>query len=119
MRYVASSFDGWNCPISEVVNIVKGTYCMVPKQAGAPRPAPLPKEDTAEAFATYARDPDLNKAMDAASMAMINGLVQKRSLTRLDAYALASVAMDCRIGPHRAGDKEVHCTVPKSLWTAK
>ena len=112
-------FDGWNCPISEVVNIVKGTYCMLPKQASAPRPAALPKEDTAEAHATYARDPDLNKAMDTASMAMINDLVGKRNLTRLDAYALASVAMDCRIGPHRTGDKEVHCTVPKSLWAAK
>lgn len=111
--------DGWNCPVSEVVNIVKGTYCMIPKQAGAPRPAALPREDTAEAFATYASDPSLGKAMDAASIAMINGLVQKKGLTRLDAYALASVAMDCRIAPHRSGDKEVHCTVPKSLWTAR
>ena len=52
-------------------------------------------------------------------MAMIEGLVRKRGLTRLDAYSLASVAMDCRIAPHRDGDKEVHCTVPKSLWVAR
>ena len=50
---------------------------MIPKAADAPRPGPLQKEDNAEAFATYAKDPDLNKAMDTASMAMINGLVQK------------------------------------------
>ena len=57
--------DLWNCPISQVVNVVKGTYCMLPKQAGAARPAALPKEDTAEVFATYARDADLNKARTA------------------------------------------------------
>jgi acetamidase/formamidase len=110
--------DAWNCPIAQVVNVVKGTYCMIPKQAGASRPGALLKEDNAEAFATYAKDPDLNKAMDGASMAMINALVEKKKLTRLDAYALASMTMDCRIAPHKAGDKEVHCMVPKSLWTS-
>ena len=110
--------DGWNCPIAQVVNVVKGTYCMIPKQAGGSRPSALPKEDNAEAFATYAKDADLNKAMDGASMAMINALVEKKKLTRLDAYALASMTMDCRIGPHKAGDKEVHCVVPKDLWTS-
>lgn len=111
--------DSWNCPISEVVNIVKGTYCMIPKAADAPRPSALPKEDNAEVFATYAKDPDLNKAMDTASMGMINALVQKKGLTRLDAYALASMTMDCRIAPHQSGDKEVHCAVPKSLWVTR
>ena len=108
--------DLWNCPISQVVNVVKGTYCMLPKQAGAARPAALPKEDTAEVFATYARDADLNKAMDGASMAMINAIQQKKGLSRLDSYALLSMAMDCRIAPHKGGDKEVHCLVPKNLW---
>jgi acetamidase/formamidase len=112
----ATMLDLWNCPISQVVNVVKGTYCMLPKQAGAAKPTALPREDNAEVFATYAKDPDLNKAMDGASMAMINGLVQKKGLTRLDSYALASMAMDCRIAPHKDGDKEVHCMVPKSLW---
>ncbi len=118
-RAEQAMLDGWNCPISEVVNVVKGTYCMIPKRADAPRPAPLPREDTAEAFVTHASSPNLNEAMDAASMAMIEGLVRKKGLTRLDAYALASVAMDCRIAPHRGGDKEVHCIVPKSLWTTR
>ena len=108
--------DGWNCPISEVVNIVKGTYCMIPKAANAPRPATLPTQDNAEFFVTVARDTDLNKAMDGASMAMINAIVEKKGLTRLDSYALLSMTMDCRIAPHREGDKAVHCMVPKSLW---
>jgi acetamidase/formamidase len=108
--------DLWNCPISQVVNIVKGTYCMIPKKADAARPAALPREDTAEVFATHSKDADLNKAMDGASMAMINAIQQKKGLSRLDSYALLSMAMDCRIAPHKGGDKEVHCTVPKSLW---
>jgi acetamidase/formamidase len=107
--------DLWNCPISQVVNVVKGTYCMLPKQAGAARPA-LPKDDNAEVFATYAKDADLNKAMDGASMAMINAIQQKKGLSRLDSYALLSMTMDCRIAPHKEGDKEVHCMVPKNLW---
>jgi acetamidase/formamidase len=107
--------DNWDCPISEVVNVVKGTYCMIPKEAGR-RANALQAEDNAQAFATVGRDQDLNKAMDQASMAMINRLVEKKGLSRLDSYALASMTMDCRIAPHRAGDKEVHCTVPKSLW---
>ncbi|MFC5553146.1 acetamidase/formamidase family protein [Methylobacterium iners] len=109
--------DGWNCPISEVVNIVKGTYCMIPKAANAARPAPLPTQETAEAFVTVDRNAHLGKAMDGASMAMINALVEKKGLSRLDAYGLVSMTMDCRIAPHSEGDKVVHCMVPKSLWT--
>ena len=62
--------------------------------------------------------PHLNKAMDTASMAMINLLQEKRKLSRIDAYALASMAMDCRLGPPTAQEREVHCLLKKSLWTA-
>ena len=37
---------------------------------------------------------------------------------RLDAYGLASVAMDCRIGALSDAEKNVHCVLPKSLWDA-
>jgi acetamidase/formamidase len=49
-------------------------------------------------------------------MAMINVLVERKSLSRLDAYALASMTMDCRIAPPRSPDKQVHCMLPKGLW---
>jgi len=91
----------WNCPISEVVNVVKGTYCYNPKKKDAKAPA-LPKAESAKEFVTTGKDADLNKAMDGASMAMINTLVEKKKLTRLDAYALASMTMDCRIAPPKA-----------------
>ena len=108
---------GWNCPISEVVNVVKGTYCMLPKDGRTA--APLPQAETAEAFVTTAQNADLNKAMDTASMAMINTLVAQKGLTRLDSYALASMAMDCRIAPPQGPEKEVRCMVPKSLWVGR
>ena len=108
--------QGWDCRISEVVDIVKGTFCFNPKNTGAKAPAPLPIKETASDYVTVARNADLNKAMDEASLAMIDLLAQTRKLDRLDAYALASVAMDCRIAPPAGGDVAVHCLVAKSLW---
>jgi acetamidase/formamidase len=109
-------YEIWNCPISEMVNIVKGTYCMIPKNLKAAKPAPLPKQDNGRFIVTHGKDADLDRAMQIASMEMINTLEKTKGLPRLDAYSLASIAMDCRIAPHRGGDKEVHCMTPKSLW---
>jgi acetamidase/formamidase len=64
-------------------------------------------------------DEDLNKAMDKASMATVENLQAKEKLTRLDAYGVASIAMDCRVAPHSSGPKKVHCMVPKSIFTKK
>jgi len=108
----------WDCRVSEVVDVLKGTYCMNPKAADAKAPVALPTAENARYLVTYARDSDLNKAMDTASMAMINLLQDKRKLSRLDAYALASMAMDCRLLPPKAAEKEVSCLMPKRLWTA-
>jgi len=65
---------------------------------------------------SYVKDPDLNKAMDAASMGMIKMLEDDKKIARLDAYGLASVAMDCRVGAVSDNEKNVHCLVPKSIW---
>lgn len=105
----------WNCPIAEVVNGVQGVYCMVPKQ-GMTRPTLL-KTDNTQFFVTYGKDADLEKAMKIASMDMINKVSKAKKISREDVYTLASFAMDCRIAPHQTGDKEVHCTLAKNLWT--
>jgi acetamidase/formamidase len=110
--------QGWDCRISEVVDIVKGTFCFNPKDAKA-RPAALPGKETAADYVTVSSNADLNKAMDVASMAMINFLSVTRKLDRLDAYGLASVAMDCRIAPPAGSEVAVHCLVPKNLWRAQ
>jgi len=54
--------------------------------------------------------------MNDASMGMIKLLETQKKVARLDAYGLASAAMDCRVGAVSATEKNVHCLVPKSLW---
>jgi acetamidase/formamidase len=108
----------WDCRIAEVVNIVRGTYCFNPKDAAARAPDELPTQETATDYVAHGRNADFNKAMEQAAMGMINLLVEKRKLTRLDAYALTSVAGDCRIGATSDAEKNVHCLIPKSLWQA-
>jgi acetamidase/formamidase len=105
-------------PHLEVVDIVKGTFCFNPKDARAKPPAALPNKETAADYVTVGSNADLNKAMDAASMAMINLISEKRQIDRLDAYGLASVAMDCRIAPPIGNEVAVHCLTSKSLWRA-
>jgi acetamidase/formamidase len=108
-----------DCRIAEVVNINKGVYCMNPKDAKSAISAEHPTADTPRYFVTAATDTDLNKAMDVASMAMIGLLQEKKGMSRLDAYGLASAAMDCRLGEMADSGKSVHCLVPKSLWAAR
>src|SRR5262249_22063544 len=59
----------WDCRIAEVVDVLKGTYCMNPKNANAPPPPALPLAETAQYHVTYGASPDLNLAMVSASMA--------------------------------------------------
>jgi acetamidase/formamidase len=105
-----------DCRVSEVVNILKGVYCMVADPGKQKSLPPRPIAETPAEFVTTGTDPDLNKAMDTASMAMIGLLQEKKGLSRLDAYGLASLAMDCRLGDMSDAKKSVHCLLPKSLW---
>jgi acetamidase/formamidase len=101
--------------VSQVVNIKKGIHCLTPKDtriAGIPE---RPSAETAQYYVTVGHDKDMNKAMDGASMAMIK-LIESKGIARLDAYGLASVAMDCRVGDMTGDAKNVHCLLPKSLW---
>jgi acetamidase/formamidase len=77
-----------------------------------------PAKETAKYYVSHAMDTDLNKAMDSASMGMIKWLESNKGIARLDAYGLASVAMDCRVGDISDSGKNVHCLMPKSLWQA-
>jgi len=105
-----------DCRVSEVVNILKGVYCMVADKGAFKSLPPRPSAETPAELVTTGTDPDLNKAMDTASMAMIGLLQEKKGLSRLDAYSLASLAMDCRLGDMSDAKKSVHCLMPKSLW---
>jgi acetamidase/formamidase len=105
-----------DCRISQVVNIKKGVHCLNPKDAKYKEDMERPMKETPNHYVTHVADADLNKAMDGASMAMIKWLETNKGIARLDAYGLASVAMDCRVGRVTDGEKNVHCLLPKSLW---
>jgi acetamidase/formamidase len=49
-------------------------------------------------------------------MGMIRFLEQKKGIARLDAYGLASAAMDCRVGNMSGAEKNVHCVMSKRFW---
>jgi acetamidase/formamidase len=108
-----------DCRVSQVVNIKKGIHCLNPKNASAREDMERPTKETAKYYVSHAKDADLNKAMDTASMGMIKWLEGEKKIARLDAYGLASVAMDCRIGAISNTDKNVHCLLPKSIFVAK
>jgi len=107
-----------DCRVTQVVNIKKGIHCLSPKNAGDTEDMERPSGETADYFVSHAKDADLNKAMDNASIGMIRWLETEKKIARLDAYGLASVAMDCRVGAISDTEKNVHCLMPKSLWVA-
>ncbi|MEO5677310.1 MAG: acetamidase/formamidase family protein [Usitatibacter sp.] len=105
-----------DCRVSQVVNIKKGVHCLTPKDVAVRGIPERPMAENAQLLVAVGRDADLNKAMDSASLGMIKYLEEKRGVARLDAYGLASAAMDCRIGDMSGAEKHVHCVMPKSLW---
>jgi acetamidase/formamidase len=108
-----------DCRVTQVVDIKKGVHCMSSKDTSKPLAAPWPTTETADYLVTYAGNSDMNKAMDTASWSMIELLQKQKSLSRLDAYSLASITMDCRVGEMDAPEKGVHCLVPKSRWVKR
>lgn len=108
-----------DCRVTQVVDILKGVHCMNPKDVKATLKEERPTEETPKYLVSARRGPDLDKMMDEASWNMLDILEKKKGLTRLDAYSLASITMDCRVGGMDGNDKSVHCVVPKSLWVAQ
>jgi len=109
---------GSDCRVSQVVNVKKGIHCLNAKNASDKEDMERPTNETGDYLVFHAKDADLNKAMNDASMGMIKLLETEKKIARLDAYGLASVAMDCRVGAISATEKNVHCLMPKSIWVA-
>ena len=87
-----------DCRVSQVVNVKKGIHCLNPKNVRDKEDMERPTKETAKYYVSHVKDADLNKAMNDASMGMIKWLEAEKKIARLDAYGLASVAMDCRVG---------------------
>jgi acetamidase/formamidase len=105
----------WDCRISQVVDVNKGIHCFTAK-SGTRKIEALPDKENKTYLVTVGKDADLNKAMDDASWAMLELLQSEKKLSRLDAYSLASMVMDCRLAAPAAAQKAVHCLLPKSTW---
>jgi acetamidase/formamidase len=114
-EWMATRFD---CRISEVVNQVKGVFCMIPKKGVKLKRAVRPVKETPLYFATSASSPDLQTAMNEAAFAMIEQIAARKKMSALDAYSLMSLTMDSRLGDIAESKKSVHCLVPKNLWTS-
>ena len=107
-----------DCRVSEVVNQLKGVYCMLPKRPRAILP-PRPLHDTHQQFVTHAASEDTQLAMNSAAMDMIQAIQKHKGLAPLDAYSLSSLAMDARVGVVTPDEKHIHCLMPKSLWVSR
>ena len=106
--------------MSQVVDVNKGLHCFSAKNPkGQRKIEALPDAENKAYLVTVGKDADLNKAMDDASWAMIELLQNQKNLSRLDAYGLASMVMDCRLATPDGAQKAVYCLVPKSTWVAQ
>jgi len=75
-----------------------------------------PRGETPTHWIAMGLDPDLNKAMIYAVRDAIDFLVTEKHLTREDAYALCSVAVDFNVTQAVDGTEGVHGLIPKSIF---
>ena len=75
-----------------------------------------PVAETPTHWITLAMDRDLNVAMTVAARNAINFLAARTSLTKLDAYALCSIAISFRVTQVVDITRGVHAMIPKSLF---
>jgi acetamidase/formamidase len=75
-----------------------------------------PRAETPTHYITMGLDPDLTQAARICALETIDFLVGEMKLSREDAYALTSVAIDLNITQLVDGTKGVHAMIPKSLF---
>jgi len=78
-----------------------------------------PRAETPTGFITMGLNEDLNEATKWAVREMIDFLVTEKHLSRDDAYMLSSVAANLSITELVDGNKGVHMTIPKSIFTSR
>ncbi len=75
-----------------------------------------PRAETPTHWITMGLDPDLTQAARIAGIETLEFLVNEKKLSRADAYALSSVAVDFEITQLVDGTKGVHGMIPKSIF---
>jgi acetamidase/formamidase len=75
-----------------------------------------PRAETATHFITMGLHPDLNEAARMATREMVDFLVSEKGLTRDEAYAFCSLAVDLRVTQLVDDTKGIHAMLAKSLF---
>jgi acetamidase/formamidase len=75
-----------------------------------------PRAETATHFITMGLHPDLNEAARMATREMIDFLVSEKGLTRDEAYAFCSLAVDLRVTQLVDDTKGIHAMLAKSIF---
>jgi acetamidase/formamidase len=78
-----------------------------------------PRAETPTSFITMGLNEDLNEATKWAVREMIDFLTTEKHLSRDEAYMLSSVAADLSITELVDGNKGVHMSIPKAIFTSK
>jgi acetamidase/formamidase len=104
-----------DCRVTQIVDGKKGVHCLNPIGNVGSLSEARPVTETPHYLVAVSHQSDLNLAMNEASLEIIARLQSAKGLSRLDAYSIASIAMDCRLDI-TSSPTGVHCLVPKSLW---
>ena len=75
-----------------------------------------PRAETATHYITMGLDTDLDQAAKTATSEMLDFLVEAKSLSREDAYLLASAAMNLMVTQVVDGTKGIHAMMPKAIF---
>jgi acetamidase/formamidase len=97
-----------DCRVTQVVDIKKVVHCMTSKAPAQRLAETRPTAETPQYLVTGGRQHEQGDGRRLVG--------NDKGLSRLDAYALASMTMDCRVGEMDAAEKGVHCLVAKSMW---
>lgn len=101
--------------VTAIETALSGTFRLTVRKDLALR---VPHAETPTHYITTGFDPDLDDAVKMALREMIAHLVRTRGLTREEAYALCSIAVDLRITQLVNVYKGAHAMLPKSIFRA-
>jgi acetamidase/formamidase len=107
--------DGEVC-ISALEMCLTGTFTFVLHKAGAGGPLlTQPRAETSTHFISMGMNEDLDQAMKQALREMIAFICARTNLSREQAYAFCSLAVDFHVTQTVNGEKGVHAMLPKGL----
>ena len=107
--------------ITAMETFLTGTFQFVVHKSTAPEAEHLlwPRAETPANYISMGFSPDLKTATEMSVRNMIGFLVERKHLTRDDAYMLTSVACDVDITELVDGNVGVHTMCPKAIFASR